>query len=195
MKTRSSTMSIALIVCTMALGIALQDGVAQEKSAKPRKGPDVQFVATPSEVVEEMLKLAGVKKNDVVYDLGCGDGRIVILAAKKYGARGVGIDIDPDRIQESKANAEKEGVADRVKFREEDLFESDIKEATVVTLFLLNSLNQRLKPKLLRELKPGTRVVSHNFDMGGWEPEKTVQFPGGDTIYLWVIPKQTPTGN
>ena len=145
----------------------------------------------PHDVVEEMLKLADVKKSDIVYDLGCGDGRIVITAAKRYGARGVGIDIDPERIRESQENAQKEGVADKVKFREEDLFESDIKEATVVTLYLLNSLNQKLKPKLLKELKPGTRVVSHNFDMGEWKPEKTVQLLGS-TIYLWVIPANPP---
>ncbi|MCI0627722.1 MAG: methyltransferase domain-containing protein [Acidobacteria bacterium] len=174
--------------------LARVPGTPQEKSPIPKKGPDVQYVPTPQDVVEELLKLADVKKDDVVYDLGCGDGRIVITAAKRYGARGVGIDIDPERIRESKEKAEKEGVADRVRFREEDLFESDIKEATVVTLYLLNSLNQKLKPKLLKDLKPGTRVVSHNFDMGEWKPEKTVQLLGS-TIYLWVIPANHQPAN
>ena len=151
MRKRIARAGIALLVCAIGLGTAIQGAggnvsalakvQAQEKSAKPRKDPDVQFVPTPPDVVEEMLKLAEVKKNDVVYDLGCGDGRIVILAAKKYGARGVRIDIDPERIRESKVKAEKEGVADRAKFREEELFEADIKQAAVVTLFLLNSLN------------------------------------------------------
>lgn len=189
----------SLVLLVLALGVvagieaagknefAQVQSTPQEKSPIPKKGPDVQYVPTPQDVVEEMLKLADVKKDDVVYDLGCGDGRIVITAAKRYGARGVGIDIDPERIRESKEKAEKEGVADKAKFREEDLFESDIKEATVVTLYLLNSLNQKLKPKLLKDLKPGTRVVSHNFDMGEWKPEKTMQLLGS-TIYLWVIP-------
>ena len=177
--------SVVLLAWTLS---ALTGVGAQEKNTIPKKGPDVQYVPTPHDVVEEMLKLADVKKSDIVYDLGCGDGRIVITAAKRYGARGVGIDIDPERIRESQENAQKEGVADKVKFREEDLFESDIKEATVVMLYLLNSLNQKLKPKLLKELKPGTRVVSHNFDMGEWKPEKTVQLLGS-TIYLWVIPE------
>ena len=201
MRNRIAFGSIALLVCALALGTSVRGtdrsvsarakGTAQEKGATQPKGPDVQYIPTPHDVVEEMLKLAGVKKDDVAYDLGCGDGRIVIQAAKKYGARGVGIDIDAERIRESKENAQREGVADRVKFREEDLFEADIKEATVVTIFLLNSLNQRLKPKLLKELKTGTRVVSHNFDMGDWKPDKTVHLLGS-TIYLWVIPANPP---
>jgi ribosomal protein L11 methylase PrmA len=134
-----------------------------------------------------MLKLAGVKAGDVVYDLGCGDGRIVISAAKTYGAHAVGVDIDPERIQEAKANAKSAGVESQVRFEENDLFKADIHEATVVTLYLLPDVNMRLKPKLLSDLKPGTRVVSHSFDMQDWKPDKeeTVE---GRHIYLWTIP-------
>ena len=124
-----------------------------------------------------------------MYDLGCGDGRIVIAAARDYGARGVGIDIDPKRIQEAKDNAAKEGMAGRVQFREEDLFQADISEATVVTLYLLPSLNLKLMPKLMKDLKPGTRVVSHAFSMGDWEPDETAEV-GGRRVYFWTIPEQ-----
>lgn len=148
---------------------------------------DVQFVPTPQPVVDEMLKLADLDKNDVLYDLGSGDGRIVITAAERYGVRGVGIDLDPDRIAESNSNAEQAGVTDRVKFIQGDLFEADFSEATAVTLYLLSSLNMRLRPKLLRELRPGTPVVSHSFDMGDWEPDKTVSVDG-NMVYLWIIP-------
>ncbi|MEW5791168.1 MAG: SAM-dependent methyltransferase [Pseudomonadota bacterium] len=148
---------------------------------------DVPFVPSPEDVVDRMLQLAGVRKGDVVYDLGSGDGRIVIAAAKKYGARGVGVDIDPERIEEARENARKAGVADRVKFVQQDLFDADIHEATVVTLYLLPNVNQRLRPKLLRELKPGTRVVSHSFDMGDWKPVRTVEMDGR-TLYYWVVP-------
>jgi ribosomal protein L11 methylase PrmA len=127
----------------------------------------------------------------VVYDLGCGDGRIVITAALKYGARGVGVDIDPERIKESNENARKAGVADRVKFLQQDLFETNFSEATVVTLYLLPDVNLKLRPKLLSELRPGTRIVSHAFDMGDWKPEKVMKVVGLDrerTIYYWVVP-------
>jgi SAM-dependent methyltransferase len=157
------------------------------QAAQPRRSPDVVFVPTPNDVIEKMLELAKVTPRDVVYDLGCGDGRIVIAAAKK-GARAVGIDIDPKRISEANANAKAEKVTDKVRFIENDLFEADIGEATVVTLYLLNRLNEKLKPKLLKELKPGTRIVSHAFDMGDWKPEQTAQV-GGTSVYLWRIPK------
>jgi SAM-dependent methyltransferase len=163
-------------------------GQAQAATAQKRT-PDVIFVPTPTEVVEAMLKAAKVTKNDVVYDLGCGDGRIVITAAKEYGARGIGIDIDPQRIAEARANAEKAGITDRVKFLEQDLFETDFHEATVVTLYLLPSLNLKLRPKLLKELKPGTRIVSHAFDMGDWKPEQEIDVDGR-TVYLWTVPRQ-----
>jgi hypothetical protein len=148
---------------------------------------DVPYVPTPQSVVEEMLKLAEIDNNDVLYDLGSGDGRIVITAAKKYGTRGVGVDIDPVRIQESNANAKAAGVTDKVKFIQGDLFQQDLRPATAVTLYLLPSINLKLRPKLLAELKPGTPIVSHAFDMGDWKPEKTVQVDGS-TVYLWHVP-------
>ena len=149
---------------------------------------------TTQVAVEAMLKLAGVTSEDVVYDLGCGDGRIVIAAAKLYGAHGVGIDIDPQRIREANENARKAGVEGLVRFEENDLFQANIREASVVTLFLLTSVNARLRPKLLRELRPGTRVVSNTFEMGDWKPDKEFTVDSGDEgyfskkLYLWTIP-------
>jgi tRNA G37 N-methylase Trm5 len=151
---------------------------------------DVPYVPTAHERVAEMLRLAGVQKGDVVYDLGCGDGRIVVGAAK-LGARAYGFDIDPERIREARENAEKEGVSSRATFKEQNLFEVDVKDATVVTLYLLPSVNLKLRPKLISQLKPGSRIVSHSFDMGEWKPDKTVDAAGG-RIYLWVIPKEKP---
>lgn len=152
---------------------------------------DVPYVSTPYEVIEEMLRMAEVKKGDILYDLGCGDGRIVIEAAQKFGARGVGIDIDPERIQESKENAAKAGVNKLVEFHQQDLFEADFHEASVVTLYLLSSINLKLRPKLLRELKPGSRVVSHDFSMENWKPDKSSEvYASGrsHSVYLWIIP-------
>ncbi len=160
---------------------------AQTAAPQPTRTPDVHFVPTAPEVVAAMLKLANVTKNDVVYDLGSGDGRIPITAARMHGARGVGIDLDPVRISEANANATKEGVTDKVRFIQGDLFEQNISEATVVTLYLLPSLNQKLIPKLNRELKPGTRVVSQSFDMGDIKPKETVDV-NGRPVYLWVVP-------
>ncbi len=148
---------------------------------------DVPYVPTRQELVEQMLKLAGVKKGDTVYDLGCGDGRIVITAAQKFGAHGVGVDIDPERIKEANENAKKAGVTDRVKFVQANLFDADIRPATVVTLYLLPSVNLKLRPKLLKDLKPGTRIVSNSFDMGDWKPDKTLDF-NGRNLYLWIVP-------
>ena len=156
--------------------------------------PDVPYVPTPQEVVEQMLALAKVTKNDVLYDLGSGDGRIPITAAQKFGTRGVGVDIDPQRIKEAKENALKAGVTDRVQFRQQDLFKTDISKATVVTLYLLPEINVELRAKLFK-LKPGTRIVSHDFDMGEWKPERVVQVQGPNrehTIYYWVVPKKPP---
>lgn len=164
-------------------------GVARLAPAAELRGPDVIFVPTPNEIVNTMLKMAAVTKADTVYDLGCGDGRIVITAAQKYGARGVGVDIDPDRVAEATENAQKAGVANRVKIIRGDLFETDISPATVVTLYLLTELNLKLRPKLLRELQPGTRVVSHAFSMGDWKPERTAEI-SGTTVYLWRIPQR-----
>jgi ribosomal protein L11 methylase PrmA len=151
--------------------------------------PDVIYVPTPHDVVEDMLRLANVGKGDVLYDLGSGDGRIAIAAAKKYGIRAVGIDIDPDRIKEATANAKKAGVEKLVTFRQEDLFKADFREATVITLYLLPDLNVKLRPKLWAEMKPGTRIVSHQFDMGTWKPEKRLE-SNGRTVYFWTVPKR-----
>ena len=166
------------------------------QSAKPKREPDVPYVPTTEAAVQEMLKLAGVTKSDIVYDLGCGDGRIVIAAAKNFGARGVGIDINPVRISEAKENAKAAGVENLVRFEENDLFQADIREATVVTLFLLPHINLKLRPKLLQDLKAGTRIVSNTFDMDDWKPEKesTVGDADGDEeslsrkLYLWIVP-------
>ena len=152
----------------------------------PLREPDVIYVPTPDYVVEAMLKMANVTASDVVYDLGSGDGRIPITAAQKYGARAVGIDISPQRIKEANENLAKATVGDKVKFLNQDLFETDLSEATVITLYLLPSLNQKLMPKL-KQLRPGTRIVSHSFDMGtAWPPEKTEDVRGR-VIYYWTI--------
>jgi ubiquinone/menaquinone biosynthesis C-methylase UbiE len=148
---------------------------------------DGPYVPTEHNVAEGMLKLAGVKPTDVVYDLGCGDGRIVIMAAKNFGAHGVGVDIDPVRIQEARANAKLYNVENLVRFEEGDLFHVDLQDATVITLYLLPHSNLRLRPKLLSDLKPGSRVVTHSFSMGEWEPEKEEEVDGA-AIYLWTIP-------
>jgi cyclopropane fatty-acyl-phospholipid synthase-like methyltransferase len=182
---------LTLIALLAAVFVALPAARQQSAPAAPTRTPDVIFVPTPQEVVEAMLKMAEVGPNDVVYDLGSGDGRIPITAVQKYGAKkAIGIDIDPQRIKEANENLEKAGVGDKVTFLNQDLFETDISEATVVTLYLLPSLNVKLMPKLKKELKPGTRIVSHSFDMQGqWEPEKS-QDVDGRMIYFWTIPKQ-----
>jgi cyclopropane fatty-acyl-phospholipid synthase-like methyltransferase len=174
----------AILVLTLAAVAAAPIGARQA----PSRTPDIHYVPTPQEVVEGMLNAAKVTKNDVVYDLGSGDGRIPITAAQVFGARGVGIDIDPQRIAEATANAKKAGVTGRVTFRNEDLFTADISEATVVTLYLLGALNRKLLPKLNKELRPGTRVVSHAFDMGeGIAPQQTLTI-AGRAVYLFVTP-------
>jgi SAM-dependent methyltransferase len=178
----------------LVLGVSL----AAPQSERRRQF-DVPYVPTTAEAVQAMLKLADVKHTDIVYDLGCGDGRIVIAAAKTYGARGVGIDIDPDRIREARENARKAGVENLVRFEENDLFQANFREATVVTLFLLRSVNLKLRPKLLQDLKPGTRVVSNTFDMGDWRSEKEQSLSGADDdeaaylshkFFLWTIPQR-----
>ncbi|HVL67725.1 MAG TPA: methyltransferase domain-containing protein [Vicinamibacterales bacterium] len=167
----------------VAAVVAVLPIAAQEQ--RPRL--DIHWVPTPPAVVDAMLKLADVKPTDVVYDLGCGDGVIVATAAQKYGARAVGIDLDPQRVQEAKERVQKMGVSDKVKILQGDLFEADISEATVVTLYLLQSINIRLMPKLQKELKPGTRIVSQSFDMGEhWAPEKRIDVDGRP-VYLWTI--------
>ncbi len=160
------------------------------ESAAPAK-LDVIFVATDLQIVHAMLTLAAVTPADTVYDLGCGDGRIVILAAKEFGARGVGVDLDPQRIREAQANAARAGVADRVTFRVQDIFETDIRPATVVTIFLSPELNARLRPKLTSQLRPGSRIVSHRYGIGDWVPEttRTVMVSGiRNHVFLWRVP-------
>ena len=153
---------------------------------------DVPYVQTPHEVVAQMLRLAGVGRNDVVYDLGSGDGRLVIAAARDFGARGVGVEIDPRLVAQSVESARRAGVGDRVAFRELDLFQTDLADATVVTLYLSPALNLRLRPKLLRELRAGARIVSHDFDMGDWPPARALRIDvreRASQVYLWVVPK------
>ncbi|MBA3893326.1 MAG: class I SAM-dependent methyltransferase [Gemmatimonadales bacterium] len=175
-----------------ALALANPDRLAGQETSTSSRAPDVHFVPTDTTKVREMLTAAKVGSKDLVYDLGCGDGRIVITAVKKYGARGVCVDIDPVRIKESKSNADTAGVRDRIRFVEGDLFEQDLSKATVVTLYLLPSLNERLRPKLFRELRPGTRIVSNAFDMGDWKADRTLDtktFSGMQGYaYLWIIP-------
>jgi len=154
-------------------------------------GQQVPDVRTPLVVVNEMLKLANVTASDVVYDLGSGDGRILIAAARDRGARGVGLEIDPALVAQSTERARRLGLADRLSFRQQDLLEADLSPATVVTLYLSPDLNRRLRPKLLSELRPGARIVSHSFDMGDWAPSRTLQVSsneGSHTLYLWVVP-------
>jgi SAM-dependent methyltransferase len=170
----------------VAAGLALPHAAQDAATASPSRVPDVIYVPTPEPVVNAMLDMAKVGKNDVVYDLGCGDGRIVVEAAKRGVKRAVGVDIDPERIAEARENAKEAGVEAKVEFIEGDLFEVDLKDATVVTLYLLPDLNLRLRPKLL-ELPRGTRVVSHAFDMGDWKPQKE-RTVDGKHVYMWTVP-------
>ena len=155
------------------------------------RSPDVVYVPTPQAVVDRMLAIAKVNSKDVLYDLGSGDGRIPITAARKFGIRATGIEIDPQRIKEANANAKAAGVTDRVRFLNQDLFQSKFSDATVVTLYLLPELNVKLRPQLLSQLKPGTRIVSHAFNMGDWKPDRTEQV-AGSTIYFWTVPANPP---
>ncbi len=187
MRYSAAILFFAAIVYPVA-PVTAQPASAPAQQSKPLREPDVIYVPTPQPVVDAMLKLAGVHKGDVLYDLGSGDGRIVVTAAKEYGIRAVGIDINPERIKEANENAKQAGVTNLVTFRNEDLFEADIKEASVVTLYLLTSLNLKLRPKLWKDLKPGTRIVSQTFDMGDWKPEKEESIDGR-RIYLWRVPE------
>jgi tRNA G37 N-methylase Trm5 len=176
----------------LAGAVLLTSPSAAPSEEKKSREPDVIFVPTPQEVVDRMLEVAEVKKGDVVYDLGCGDGRIVVTAAKKYGVKAVGFDIDPQRIKESKENVEKNKVGDLVDIRQEDIFTLDLAKANVITLYLLPSLNVKLMPQL-DKMKPGSRIVSHNFDMRGAKPKKVIKVTPKDsgvehTVYLWVTP-------
>lgn len=180
-----AVMLLAMLLLALSFALTGRLALAQAQPAPPKL--DVPYVPTPQNVVEKMLDLGKVGKNDVLYDLGCGDGRIVITAAKERGARGVGIDLNPQRIAEAKANAASAGVNDKVKFMVGDLFKANFEEATVVTLYLLPDVNRALRPQLWKQLKVGTRVVSHDFDMGPeWPPEKVEQV-GHKTLYYWTI--------
>jgi len=180
----NSRMRFAVFVVAAGLLTCMAEGQSQSPEQIPINTP---YVASQPRIVNAMLELAKVTGSDTVYDLGCGDGRIVIAAAQQYGARGVGIDINPARIEEARANARDAGVNDRITFETNDLFDADIHNATVVALYLLPDVDLRLRPRLLRELKPGTRVVSHAFDMGDWKPDKEL-IVEGEHVYLWTIP-------
>ena len=184
-------LSRLLVALVLALAAALSVASTMAQPLKPlEKEPEVPYVPTHERIVAEMLKVANVKKSDVLYDLGSGDGRIVITAAKKFGTRGTGIELLPSLVREARENAQKAGVSQLAKFVEGDIFEANISDATVVTLYLLPAVNMRLRPKLL-ELRPGTRIVSHNYDMEDWKPEKTIKLnlsDGEHTVFYWVVP-------
>jgi SAM-dependent methyltransferase len=193
---RLASALVAVLVCLMLSSSTLysvsendQMGAIglSDKGLEKKPKLDVPYESTTYEIAEEMLRMADVRKNDLVYDLGCGDGRIVIMAVKERGARGVGVDLDPERIKESKENARQAGVTGRVHFFQQDLFKTDIKKATVVMLYLWPEVNLRLRPRLFTELRPGTRVVSHSHTMGDWKPDKTSEV-SNHQLYFWVIP-------
>ena len=190
---RIAPVVVSSLICLLPVGSVGARQTAAQKPVKASRAPDVIYVPTPPEVVKAMLDTAKVTSKDLLYDLGCGDGRIVIEAARTYGARGVGVDIDPQRIKEAQANAAAAGVTDRVKFIEGDLFETNLRPATVVTLYLLESLNMKLQPKLVTELRPGTRIVSHAFSMGPWTPDQSLNV-AGRRVYLWTIPPKSAAG-
>jgi len=183
---RPRMLPFAALACA-ALAIPL----TASQAVQNRPASQVPYVPTPADVVDRMLALANVTSSDVVYDLGCGDGRIVVAAAKKYGAHAMGFDIDPDRIRESEANAKAAGVEHLVSFKQQDILTVDVSPASVVTLYLLSEWNLRLRPVLTSQLKPGSRIVSHAFTMGDWEPEKTEVFTdsGGSprSLYRWIV--------
>jgi len=186
MRTSITRTCLAVLAILFTTSACMAQDMAEDDE-RPVREPDIFYVPTPYAVVDAMLEVANVGPDDLVYDLGSGDGRIVIAAARDHGARGIGIDIDPQRTREARENAERENVTDLVSFRTADLFETDFSDATVVTLYLLTDLNLRLRPKLLSELRSGTRVVSHAFSMGDWEPEEVLNVDGS-TVYYWVIP-------
>ena len=179
---RYLTAIIFLIVCSVC-------SVSAQKPSTPT--PDVVYVPTSQTVVDAMLKLAKVTKDDLVFDLGCGDGRIVIAAAKQFGAKGIGIEIDRELVKRAEENAKQEQVTDKVKFIEEDIFKTDFRRATVVMLYLSPSVNLRLRPRLIKQLKPGTRIVSHDFDLGDWKPDQTIKVENA-TLHFWTVPAKKP---
>lgn len=185
------------LATTLVAGVDGRTTAGDATQTQTRGGASLApFVPTPQDVVEKMLALARVGPQDVVYDLGSGDGRLVVTAAQKYGARGVGIDIDPARIAEGRERAKAAGVEARVEFRQQDAMETDVSDATVVTLYLLSSSNVKLRPRLLSQLKPGARIVSHQFGMGDWTPDKVETFTDVNgtsrTLYLWTVGANNP---
>jgi hypothetical protein len=185
------TVRAVVMIAALAL-VPFGAALAQERQ-EPRL--DVPFVPTPQETVDRMLAMAKVGPNDYLIDLGSGDGRIPITAAKKFGTRGMGVDLNPVRVKESLENAKKEGVSDKVEFKVQNLFETDISKATVLTMYLLPDVNLQLRPKILSVLKPGTRVVSHQFTMGDWKPDaETVGPEGRNNVYLWIVPDPAAKG-
>lgn len=194
-KRRTAAGRRAILWAALAAGYIAGIACAQQpaRGQAVLSAPTVHYEPTPMDVVQVMLRLAKVHAGDVVFDLGCGDGRIVIAAARQFKARGVCVDIDPPLIAESRENARRAGVFDRIAFLNQDLFATDASDATVVMLFLSPDFNRALHPKLLRELKPGTRIVSHWHDMGDWKPEETVRVESGGmerNVYLWTVPKR-----
>jgi precorrin-6B methylase 2 len=180
--------SLGLLALTMSIGVLAGITTAEVSTARAQPAPlDVPYVPTPQEVVDKMLEMARVGPNDYLVDLGSGDGRIPITAAKRFGTRGFGVDLNPVRVKEAIANAKEANVTDKVRFVEGDLFKTDFSQATVLTLYLLPSVNLRLRPTILKVLKPGTRVVSHAFNMGDWEPQRTERVEH-TTVFLWTIP-------
>lgn len=212
MKGHNPSSSISILLCSVLLPASVEVARAvghptpktrptvQDASRKKRRlrKPDVIYYPTPPETVAEMLRMANIKQGDVLYDLGSGDGRIPIAAAKEFGIRAVGIEIDPKLVTEAEDNARKAGVSDLVRFRNKDMFHINISEATIVTLYLSEKLNVLLRPKLLSELRPGSRILSHDFRMGNWKPEQTVRVPWGKlyrTVYMWTVPAMSGRKN
>jgi len=190
---------VCLVLVAGTVFFAMSPGILASGAATVAAEPQsslAPYVPTPQDVVERMLTVAGVNKNDVVVDLGSGDGRLVVTAAKQFGARGIGVDIDPARISEGRANAKQAGVESLVEFRQQDALQADISQATVVTLYLLSSSNVKLRPRLLSQLKPGARIVSHQFGMGDWTPDKVETFTDSNgtsrTLYLWTVGANSP---
>ncbi|KYC35547.1 RNA methyltransferase [Scytonema hofmannii PCC 7110] len=187
-----SVTSLILMGCTQQRNFEIEAQIPASVVQPQQREADVPYVSTPEEVVNQMLKMANVSSKDVLYDLGSGDGRIPITAVQNYGvSRAIGVEINPQLVQQSRENAQKQGVSERVTFLQQDLFQTNLSDATVVTLYLLPRINRRLRPKLLKELKPGTRIVSHDFDMGNWKPDRVLQVKGPTrrhTIYYWVVP-------
>lgn len=191
MKTRRDVLrSSAALALSYAIPPTLIGSARAQAQDEITRQLDVPYVPTPMPVVDAMLDLAKVTKSDVVYDLGCGDGRIVVRAATRFGCRGVGVDLNPERVKEAKANASRANVTELTRFEVGDVFEFDFSGASVVTMYLLPSVNLKLRPRLLKELKPGTRLVSHDFHMGDWAAE-TARDVGRSRIYLWTIPPRT----